>query len=103
MQTFIWIVIVLSVVAANLPFVNERWLAVLPNKAPPKSLVARLGELLVFYALVIALGRGLEAQLGQMAPQKWEFYVVTFSLFLTLASPGFVWRYLLRRSSADPA
>jgi hypothetical protein len=103
MQAFIWIVIVVTVVAANLPFVNERWLAVLPNKNAPKSLTARLGELLLLYGLVIAVGRTLEAQLGQMALQRWEFYAVTFALFLTLAFPGFVWRYLLRKSSAELA
>ena len=39
----------------------------------------------------------LERRAGQIAPQGWEFYAVTGTLFLTLAFPGFVYRYLLRR------
>ena len=31
------------------------------------------------------------------APQRWEFYAALGFLFLTLAFPGFVWRYLRRR------
>ncbi|MEY4711160.1 MAG: hypothetical protein RIS88_610, partial [Pseudomonadota bacterium] len=34
---------------------------------------------------------------GQNAPQGWEFYAVTVTLFLTLAFPGFVYRYLYQR------
>ena len=41
---------------------------------------------------------GLEHSLGQVAPQSWEFYAVTGCLFLTLAFPGFVYRYLYKRS-----
>ena len=39
----------------------------------------------------------LERHLGQIASQDWEFYAVTGELFLTLAFPGFVFRYLLKR------
>jgi hypothetical protein len=35
---------------------------------------------------------------GQRQPQGWEFYAALASLFITLAFPGFVWRYLKRRS-----
>ena len=51
---------------------------------------------LILFALVVALGMALEARLGQRQPQGWEFYAVTGTLFLTLAFPGFVWRYLLK-------
>jgi hypothetical protein len=30
------------------------------------------------------------------SPQGWEFYAVTGALFITLAFPGFVWRYLVK-------
>ena len=53
-------------------------------------------ELLVYAALVAVLGRALEAHVGQAAPQRWEFYAVWGCVFLTLAFPGFVWRYLRR-------
>jgi len=92
----IWLVIVAAVVAANLPFLNQRLLGVVPMSRP-KSLGTRLAELVFFYFLVGGLGLGLERRLGQIAPQGWEFYAVTGALFLTLAFPGFVWRYLMKR------
>jgi hypothetical protein len=42
----------------------------------------------------------MENALGQIAPQGWEFYAVSGAMFLTLAFPGFVWRYLWRRRGA---
>jgi hypothetical protein len=59
----------------------------------------RVGELVVCYALAIALGLVLEQSAGQIAPQGWEFYAVTGALFLTLAFPGFVYRYLYKRKN----
>jgi hypothetical protein len=41
----------------------------------------------------------LEHRAGQIASQGWEFYAITGTLFLTLAFPGFVWRYLVKRSA----
>lgn len=62
-----------------------------------KSFLVRLLELLVFYCLVGTLGFAFEANMGNSFSQTWEFYAVTFSLFLVLGYPGFVYRYLLRR------
>ena len=84
-------------IAANLPFVNHRWLAVGPQSNPRKPLVGRLGELILLYFLVGGLALLLERRAGQIASQGWEFYAITGTLFLTLAFPGFVYRYLLRR------
>src|SRR5438128_10474041 len=91
-----WIVIVAALLAANLPFMNERALAVLPLRGP-KTLGMRLVELVVMYFAVGLLGVLLETRLGQVAPQGWEFYAVTAALFITFAFPGFVWRYLVQR------
>lgn len=94
----IWLVIVAALVAANLPFVNQRWFAVGPRAAQQrKPLPGRLAELVALYFLVGALALLLERRAGQIAPQGWEFYAVTGTLFVTLAFPGFVYRYLLRR------
>ncbi len=94
----VWLVIVLALAAANLPFVSQRLFGLLALRAP-KSLAVRLGELVVLYFVVGGIGLLLEQRAGQIAPQGWEFYAVTGSLFVTLAFPGFVWRYLVRRSS----
>ena len=37
--------------------------------------------------------------MGQIALQAWEFYAVTATMFIALAFPGFVFRYLLKRRS----
>lgn len=91
----IWLVIVAALLAANLPFFTKRWLAVVPVPQP-KSLALRLAELVVLYFVVGGLGLALEQRAGQIAPQGWEFYAVTGAVFLTLAFPGFTWRYLLK-------
>jgi hypothetical protein len=92
----LWLVIALALVAANLPFVNERVFAVVPLKGA-KPLAARVGELVVLYFIVGGIGLAFEKYGGQIAPQGWEFYAVTGAFFIVLAFPGFVWRYLHRR------
>lgn len=89
------LVLLAAFVGANLPFLNERWIAIIPRSAP-KSLWMRVGELFVCYFLVGALGLALEQSAGQIYPQGWEFYATTGALFLTLAFPGFVFRYLMK-------
>jgi hypothetical protein len=90
------LVLIAAFIGANLPFLNERWLAVVPRRAP-KGLGLRLVELVLCYFLVGALGLALEQSAGQIYPQGWEFYATTATLFLTLAFPGFVFRYLYKR------
>jgi hypothetical protein len=92
----VWLVLLTALVAANLPFANERLFVVGPRRNP-KSLGWRLLELLVLFGLTLALGFALEARLGQIQRQGWEFYAAFGFFFLTLAFPGFVWRYLRRR------
>ena len=92
-----WFVILLAVIAANLPFFNERLFAVLPLKSSIKPLWMRLGELAACYFLVRSAGYALESRMGNAFPQGWEFYAITACLFLVLAYPGFVFRYLRKR------
>jgi hypothetical protein len=94
----VFLVILAAVIAANLPFVSQRLLLV-KRLATGKTLWIRLAELLFFYFLVGGLGLALEMRLGQIAAQKWEFYAITGALFLTLAFPGFVWRYLFKHKA----
>ena len=82
--------------AANLPFANQSILLVGPSRST-KSLAIRLAELVLLYFVVGTVGLALENHAGQIAPQGWEFYATTGALFLTLAFPGFVYRYLLKR------
>jgi Protein of unknown function (DUF2818) len=91
----VWLVIVLALLAANLPFLSQRVLALVPLSTG-KNLAIRLAELVLLYFVVGGIGLLLEKRLGQIAPQGWEFYAITGTLFITLAFPGFVWRYLLK-------
>lgn len=95
----IWLVILAALVAANLPFFSQRLLLLGPRASAQrsKSLGLRLLELLLLYLLVGGLALLLERRAGQISPQGWEFYAVTAALFLTLAFPGFVYRYLVHR------
>src|SRR5262245_17853236 len=92
----VWLVLVVAIVAANLPFLTERVLIVGPRRSP-KPLAWRLLELLLLGALTLGLGFALEARMGQRHPQGWEFYAAALCLFITFAFPGFVWRYLRKR------
>ena len=92
----VWLVLAVAVITANLPFVNERLFVVGPRLQPVKVFGWRLLELVVYAVLTWGLGSALEASIGQRAPQGWEFYAAGACLFITLASPGFVWRYLRR-------
>ncbi len=93
----VWLVLVLALFGANAPFVSDRFFLAMPLKAH-KAWWMRVLELLVLYFVVGGISRALEQRLGQVAPQHWEFYVVSLAMFLVLAFPGFVLRYLVRRA-----
>ena len=91
----VWLVVVFALVAANLPFVNERLFVVGPRRRR-KTLAWRVLELLLLAALTYGFGAALEDRIGQRQPQGWAFYAAGLCLFVTFAFPGFVWRYLRR-------
>ncbi len=100
----VWLVVAISLAAANLPFLTERVFGLLPLKAGAaadgprsKSLPLRLLELIALYFVVGLLARLLESRIGGVFAQGWEFYAITGCLFLVLAFPGFVFRYLRKR------
>jgi hypothetical protein len=94
----VWVVVLLALLVANLPFISNRLFAVYALKQP-KNLAIRVGEMVVWYVLAGGLGLYLEQRTGQIAPQGWEFYAITGALFITFAFPGFTWRYLFKHRS----
>ncbi|GLU35317.1 DUF2818 family protein [Trinickia caryophylli] len=92
-----WFIVLLAVVAANVPFLNQRLFGVVPFGATKKSGWLRIGELIVLYFVVGALGFMLEARAGNRFEQGWQFYAITFCLFLVFAFPGFTFQYLVKR------
>ncbi|SFU86759.1 DUF2818 family protein [Pseudoduganella namucuonensis] len=100
-----WLVILLALAGANLPFFNDKLFAVVALKGTDmtdkpararKPLAVRLGEMAVLYFLVGGAAILLEGRIGGVFPQKWEFYAITACLFIVLAFPGFVARYLYK-------
>ena len=91
----VWLVVFLAVAGAMLPFVSQRLMGVLAVSTP-KTMGTRLLELIACYFLVGGIALLLEKNAGQIAPQGWEFYAITGTMFITLAFPGFVYRYLLK-------
>lgn len=98
-----WLVILLALVLANLPFFNDKVFALvpLPRKAVadggrrhPKHFLVRLAELTALYFIVGGIGLALEGRIGTVFPQTWEFYAITACIFIVLAFPGFTVRYL---------
>lgn len=94
-----WLVILLAVLAANLPFFSERVFGMLRWRGATKPFWLRLLELFVLYLLLGTIAFVLEARAGNRFRQGWEFYAVTGCLFIVLAYPGFVHRYLRRRNA----
>jgi hypothetical protein len=98
-----WLVVALALAAANLPFLTERVFGLVGmGKASAgtervKRFPVRLLELIVLYFLVGLVARLLESRIGSVFTQGWEFYAVTGCMFLVLAFPGFVLRYLRKR------
>lgn len=96
----VWLLIVLAAVAANLPFINERLFAVFRMQsfeASSKPFWVRLIEFFCWFGVIGLIGMLFESMMGNRFTQRWEFYVTGLSLFVVLAFPGFVLRYLLKR------
>ena len=90
------ILILLALLAANLPWFSDRLFFMVPLKS--KHVGWRLLELLVLYFVVGGLALLAEKDAaGQVATQHWEFYAITACLFLVFAFPGFVYRYLWKQ------
>ncbi|MCG5077913.1 DUF2818 family protein [Paraburkholderia tagetis] len=95
-----WFIVLLALAGANLPFLNQRLLGIVPLRAQKKSVWIRIAEMIVLYFVVGAFGFMLEARAGNRFDQGWQFYAITFSLFVVFAFPGFTWQYLFKRRPA---
>ena len=102
-----WLVILLALLAANVPFLNQHLFAVVPlgrgqieggddGSVFVKSIWLRLVELIVLYFVVGGAAYVMESTMGNVFPHGWEFYAITGCLFLVFAFPGYVFRYLYK-------
>jgi len=90
------LILIISFVAANLPWISERFFIVFMPAGGVKRVWMRLIEWLVFLLLCIVFSFGFEQKsLGSVHSQDWEFYAVFISLFVVFAFPAFVYRHLV--------
>lgn len=99
-MTQVWVVLILAFAAANLPFLLERRLLVLPAGSDGKNAGWHLLELVLLYFVVGGIAWLVEKNLGPVQRQNWEFYATTGCLFLVFAFPGFIYRFLWRHKGA---
>ena len=88
----IFLIILIAFFLSNIPWFSKNLFIFVPlNKTKPIALV--LLEIVVNYFIVGFFVIFLEKQvIGNVHPQGWEFYVVTFFLFIVLSSPGFIYK-----------
>jgi len=92
------VLVIILFIAANLPWMSERFLIFIQPKDNRKKMWMRLLEWLLLYFLSGVLAWGLEKKVtGGVHAQDWEFYAVGFCLFLVFAFPGFIWRHELMK------
>jgi hypothetical protein len=98
LQTAIISLIIVSLIAANLPWLSERFFLFFdPPGGQDKALWMRLLEWFFLLCLFLFAALGLEKKLmGEVYAQDWEFYAVVVCLFVVFALPGFIYRYDLR-------
>jgi hypothetical protein len=93
----IWILLLTALLAANLPWMSDRFLLILPVGERGKRVWMRLLEWLCLYFIIGALALGIETKAtGSIHAQNWEFFAVTFCLFIVFALPGFIYRHDLK-------
>lgn len=89
-----YILLVLALIAANLPFMSKRFFFFIGSSTKHKHFLLELLECIVYYLLVAIIAYFMESQLGgAVHKQGVTFFVVTFSMFLVFAFPGFVFSH----------
>tara|TARA_B100001057_G_C22695089_1_gene889422 strand:+ start:772 stop:1053 length:282 start_codon:yes stop_codon:yes gene_type:complete len=88
----IFLIILIALFLSNIPWFSKN-LFVFFSLKKTKSIPMVFFEIIVNYFIVGFFVMFLEKQaIGNVHPQGWEFYVVTFFLFIVLSSPGFIYK-----------
>ena len=91
-----WLLIAVTLVLANLPWCYGRFLLFIKPDRKKQWMCLLEWLILYFFAGFLALGVEKKMQ-GETHAQDWEFYVVTFFLFMVFAFPGFIYKGLAAR------
>jgi hypothetical protein len=90
----VWLLLGLAVIAANLPWLSDRFMFIITPGGGTKQIWMRLLEWLLLALLTGIVAMGVERRAtGGAHEQGWEFYVVGLFLFMVFAIPGFIWRH----------
>lgn len=93
----VWLLLITAIILANIPWVLSNRLFMF-IKVPNKSFVINLLEWLLYFILTGILAYLLEQKsMGHVQNQDWEFYAITFFMFVIFAFPGFIYRYNLKK------
>ncbi|MBR6027248.1 MAG: DUF2818 family protein [Neisseriaceae bacterium] len=98
MNSAMYILLLVAIVAANLPFLGKKLLWIFPLRK--KNFSHRLFEWWVYFILVGIFAYILESTTSPAHKQDWTFWVVTICLFAVFAFPGFIWRYFWKRKES---
>ena len=90
-----WILILITIIMANVPWIFNDFLFIKKFPFHKKPFAWALLEVVALYFVTggIALFTELKV-VGHIQPQAWEFYAVTFFLFLVFSFPGFIFKTL---------
>jgi hypothetical protein len=93
-----WIILVIAILAANLPWLTERFFFLFSPPGGNKRVWMRLAEWMVLMVMVGLIAVGFEKKTtGVIFHQGWEFYTIGICLFIVFALPGFIYRHDLRK------
>jgi len=92
----VWLLLVTAMILANIPWILSNRLFIF-KKVATKSFVMNFLEWLLYFILTGIFAYLLENKsMGHVQPQDWEFYAITFFMFMIFAFPGFIYRYGLK-------
>jgi uncharacterized membrane protein len=93
-----WLIVIFAFIAANLPWISDRFVFLFPAPGGKKKPWMRLLEWAILLCVVGLTAAGLEKKTtGSVFSQDWEFYAVGVCLFVVFALPGFIYRHELRK------
>lgn len=114
-QNTVVLLLLVALLVANLPWLNERVFALVRLRSESKPFWLRLVEWVLGFALVgllawrLELGCQISASAflglaecpGELHPKSWEFFTVVIVLYAVFALPGFIY-FVERRRHRRP-
>lgn len=92
----VWLLLTTAIVLANIPWIFENRLFIFLT-VKVKSIWVNFIEWFLYFIVIGFFSYMLEMKvMGHVKEQDWEFYAVTFFMFMIFSFPGFIYRYNLK-------